>query len=315
MRSVPASWVITVLWLFIWHSLAPTEVASSAVRTNIEGIPKGLEPRREKAYPSPRCCCGGACAVSHTGKHAFVTSVRTSRYVQPLKQLVCSLAESNPGQLLIVMGCKDDDLSEVDKRAIANLSTKDFKVEYRLVPDIGIQNVFSPRFALNWIKLNSWNMTEFDSVVNLDTDMVVLGDLTHLRTLPTDFAWVPYQGPKRWWHNKGGFVFLRPCQAVFQHMLRLATENEELQFQDLHAEQTFIDWYFYYTGYRLPIPYNTNVHKALTSFKGGKLQTPGGAAPIVLHFANIKPWGIQPEDKLYKWAHRCKEAQAKPADE
>jgi hypothetical protein len=133
-------------------------------------------------------------------------------------------------------------------------------------------------------------------------DMSVLGDLTHLRTLPTDFAWVPFQAPYKWWHNKGaqtslpkrgglegvaplvtsegtaavvgldsrcvdtaersnsssrclatapqqrcvvpagGFVFLRPCRAVYDHMVALATNEERLQFSDLHAEQTFISW-------------------------------------------------------------------------
>jgi hypothetical protein len=40
----------------------------------------------------------------------------------------------------------------------------------------------------------------------------------------------------------GGFVFLRPCRGVFEHMVKLVTEEERLQFQDLHAEQTFISW-------------------------------------------------------------------------
>lgn len=62
--------------------------------------------------------------------------------------------------------------------------------------------------------------------------------------------------------------------------------------------------YFHYTGFRLPIIYNTNTDKGLVN-KGGKLLTPGGAAPIVLHFANRKPWELPTDDKLYKLANRC----------
>jgi hypothetical protein len=43
-------------------------------------------------------------------------------------------------------------------------------------------------------------------------------------------------------HAAGGFVFLRPCRAVYEHMVSLATKEERLQFSDLHAEQTFISW-------------------------------------------------------------------------
>jgi hypothetical protein len=38
--------------------------------------------------------------------------------------------------------------------------------------------------------------------------MTVLSDLTHLRTLPTDFAWVPHQAPYKWIWNKGAKVSL-----------------------------------------------------------------------------------------------------------
>lgn len=67
------------------------------------------------------------------------------------------------------MGCESDDLTEQHKQFIRDLSSSALQVEYRTVPDIKIKNDFSPRFGLNWIKLNSWNMTEFDTVINLDT--------------------------------------------------------------------------------------------------------------------------------------------------
>jgi hypothetical protein len=73
------------------------------------------------------------------------------------------------GQLLIVMGGESDNIIEQHKQFIADLSSPQLTVEYRAVPDINITNEFSPRFGLNWIKLNSWSMTEFDTIINLDT--------------------------------------------------------------------------------------------------------------------------------------------------
>ena len=37
-------------------------------------------------------------------------------------------------------------------------------------------------------------------------------------------------------------MFLRPCRAVAEHMVQLVTSEERLQFADVHAEQTFIEW-------------------------------------------------------------------------
>jgi hypothetical protein len=82
---------------------------------------------------------------------------------------VAAIAVCFAGQLLIVMGVEGDDLTAAHKQFIRDLSSPQLTVEYRTVPDIKIKNEFSPRFGLNWIKLNSWNMTEFDTVINLDT--------------------------------------------------------------------------------------------------------------------------------------------------
>lgn len=67
------------------------------------GVPLKAGYRDHKKYASPRCCVGAGCKSSITGSHAFVTTVRTSSYVPALKQLVCSLAESNPGKNLVCL--------------------------------------------------------------------------------------------------------------------------------------------------------------------------------------------------------------------
>ena len=41
---------------------------------------------------------------------------------------------------------------------------------------------------MNWLKLRAWELQEWDAVVLLDADVTVLGDLTHIFSLPTDFA-------------------------------------------------------------------------------------------------------------------------------
>jgi hypothetical protein len=59
--------------------------------------------------------------------------------------------------------------------------------------------------------------------------------------------------------------------------------------------------------------YNTNAIKGIDKIDGDKLLTIGGAAPIVLHFANTKPWNIKKDDKMWPFANRCKDDKQPPA--
>jgi lipopolysaccharide biosynthesis glycosyltransferase len=52
--------------------------------------------------------------------------------------------------------------------------------------------------------------------------------------------------------------------------------------------------------------YNTNTVKGIESVDGDKLLTVGGAPPIVLHFANTKPWNIKKDDLMWRFANLCK---------
>ena len=64
-------------------------------------------------------------------------------------------------------------------------------------------------------------MTDLDAVVMLDSDLVLQGDIRHLFSLPTDFAWVGDAGPGARETHSGGVVFLRPCRAVADDMIKV----------------------------------------------------------------------------------------------
>ena len=50
------------------------------------------------------------------------------------------------------------------------------------------------RYTLNWVKIRVWEQVQWDGIIMIDVDVTVLGDLTHLFHLPTDFAAVPDNG-------------------------------------------------------------------------------------------------------------------------
>jgi len=64
------------------------------------------------------------------------------------------------------------------------------------------------------------------------------------------------------------------------------------------AEQSFLSWYFEYTGYRLPMIYNANVN-----FLNASGATAGGAYPIMVHFADNKLFNIN--EGHPHWHYMC----------
>lgn len=61
-------------------------------------------------------------------------------------------------------------------------------------------HVAACRYTLNWVKIRVWEQEQWDGIIMIDVDVTVLGDLTHLFHLPTDFAAVPDNGKvwNRW---------------------------------------------------------------------------------------------------------------------
>lgn len=249
--------------------------------------------RLSSEYPSPRCCFAADCLLMENnarGRHAFVTTIRSPEYMVLLRELQCSIHRTNPHVPLLVLSVID----ELPTEMIAEVKTF---AEYREVPNIEFRNTYNPAFSKNWFKLNAWTFSEYTSLVMIDADAVVLGDLSHIFNLPTDFAWSYLNSPLLNW-NKGGFIMLRPCQAVFEHMLEIVSGDESLRYTETLAEQSFFVWYFGYTGLRLPMIYNANSRHVSDSGL-----TAGGEKALVLHFAEEKPMDVSVDSSV--WPYMC----------
>lgn len=75
--------------------------------------------------------------------------------------------------------------------------------------------LLSCRYMLNWVKIRVWEQEQWDGVIMIDVDVTVLGDLTHLFKLPTDFAAVPDNG-KVWNRYTCIFEILSASSAFLQ---------------------------------------------------------------------------------------------------
>ena len=243
-----------------------------------------------------RCCTAADCTSTELGmqRHAVVSSLRSSEYIVMLRDLQCSLNLTNPSVSFIVLVVAGE-LSAEEAITITEFA------EIREVPNIEYENSRVPRFGKNWSKLNAWNMTEFTSIILLDADTVVMRDLSHLFSLPTDFAW-SYLNAPNYNYNSGGFIMLRPCQPVFEHMLNIVEKDKSKRFSRKLSEQSFFEWYFEFTGFRLPMIYNANFNRLTEDGL-----TASGSAPFMVHFADMdsKPYHVVQGDR--RWEYMCQQ--------
>ena len=140
------------------------------------------------------------------------------------------------------------------------------------------------------MKLRAWEMDEYDAILMIDTDTLVLRDISSLWSIPAHFATVLDQDKDSSTFNalgsqQGGVVFLRPCKNVAKHMISLVKKNTTLQFSQGHAEQSFLDWYFRFDRWTLPLKYNSIGHLLK---RHGEV-TNAGTKPVIVHYSGAKP--------------------------
>lgn len=253
--------------------------------------------RIDSLYPSPRCCSGSDCLEFDRGRYAILTTLRTDEYFPYLKKLSCSILNSNPGLKLIVATVIND-LSEDVKTAIKLLGSH---VELVYWKEYRLPNELRERYSLNWIKIRAWELSQYDALLMIDSDTVVLDDVTHLFKLPTHFAAALDEDKNVNIYSslgsmQGGVILLRPCDRITAHMSELLHFQEDLRFTLHHAEQDFFDWYFRYERMILPTTYNSMKHLLDSNGRGRN-----GLKPIIVHdtrkVVNIN-FALEPIDEI-----------------
>lgn len=243
-----------------------------------------VQGRTDSDFPSPNCCIDAGCLARDKGRYAVLTTLRSNNYLPLLLHLACSMLHSNPSVKLLVATVKGDLTTAVEDR-IKRL--KNAQLVYW--PEFRVENALRARFSLNWVKLRAWEMDEWDMLLMIDADTLVVGDVSPLFKIPAHFATVLDQdkffpGYNALGRQQGGVVLLRPCPAVAKHMMHLVTTNSTLQFSHQHAEQSFLDWYFRFERWTLPIRYNAIAYL----LRDAGNMTSGGTKPVIVHYSGDK---------------------------
>jgi glycogenin glucosyltransferase len=111
-----------------------------------------------------------------------------------------------------------------------------------------------PRFGAAYTKLRAWELTEFDKVVLLDADTVVLQNVDDLFERPEIAAAPDFFMPDRF---SSGVMVLAPSEHTFGRMLDALSVKQSYDGGDQGFLNLFFDnWYAMSPAHRLPVGYN-----------------------------------------------------------
>ncbi len=215
--------------------------------------------------------------------YACVTLITTPSYVVGAEVLGYSLKRSGWPHETAVMVTPNIDQAHRDR--LSRYWNRVVEVEPLGNPN-PLRDQGTSYFGTLYTKLRLWGLTEFDKVVFLDADTVVLGSLEDLLDRP-DFAAAPCMGGLDAFN--GGVVVARPSKDTLEDML---AKVPSLPSYD-GSEQGFLNSYFsdWYTGSperRLPAIYNVPHILYFYHPSWNRLRKD----MRVLHFFGArKPWG------------------------
>ena len=257
---------------------------------------------------------------------AWATLLTSPDYVVGVRALRASLARVGSAYPLVVVVT---DAVGADDRAVLEADGCLLREVEPLRPPCGLRDRYAnARFAEVWTKLNVWRLTEFERLVVLDADMLVVQDMDELFALPLaddqvaachacrcnpnriatyPASWTPEHcaythleagdeataaaDP----YVNGGTLVLRPDEAVFAELVTALAAVSDLT-RYVFAEQDFLNEHF--RGRWVVLPYVYNALKTLP-FQHPLLWDP--AAVKNLHFIIDKPWE-RPFDPTSRYA-------------
>ncbi len=224
-------------------------------------------------------------------KRAYVTMLSGGdAYVSGAEALGRSLVASGTREDRVVLVTSD--VSRGARDALAGQGWSVREVAPLPAPNDG-KDVLFPRFDGVFTKLRAWELTDFDKVVFLDADTLVLQNVDDLFERPEITGAPDFLMPDRF---NSGVMVLEPSAATFRRMVRALETTASYDGGDQgFLNSFFAGWYAMPIEHRLPVGYNlfhfifqfVEAHPVLrkTLEKEAK----------ILHYAVQKPWRALPQ--------------------
>ncbi|MDB4990627.1 MAG: hypothetical protein JWN04_5805, partial [Myxococcaceae bacterium] len=144
------------------------------------------------------------------------------------------------------------------------------------------------RFANTFTKLRAFALTDFDKLVLLDADTIVLQNIDDLFERPAIAAAPDFLLPDRF---NSGVMVIEPSAPLFERMMASLATSESYDGGDQGFLNTFYpDWYASPAAHRLPAGYNMHqfIYQFLRAHPALLPQLEREAK--VIHYTVQKPW-------------------------
>ncbi|MBY6198486.1 alpha-2,3-sialyltransferase [Vibrio hangzhouensis] len=224
-----------------------------------------------------------ASSLNSIEKQAFVT-LADGEYAIGALALARSL-KKHSNIPLVVMYSQNACLFETELRQVGNVILK------KVAPIDNPHSHGQERFTGTFTKLNAFNLTEYDKIVFVDSDCIVLTGIDELFERE-DFSACPDWGVALRNDFNSGLFVVKPSEHLFND-LTSAMKNFE---SDDGGDQGFLNAYFRNKVSFLPYTYNTLkrlpvAHPSLVNESEIK----------VIHYVGMKPWDINRDKDKYAY--------------
>jgi alpha-N-acetylglucosamine transferase len=240
--------------------------------------------------------------------YAFVSIITSDDYLRGLLVLHRSLIDTNtqyPFLTLITEDISVDTVSVLDKH---HIPYKIIKTKINNPTDVDQSHRWFPTYS----KLNIFDQTQYDKVVYLDADMLILRNIDELFKFPHMSAVIaggmlPGKSTRK--HLNSGMFVLEPSHELFEDMMSKIGKIEKLESGGSidkprrGSDQDFLNAYYldWPNQKELQLDHKYNIiHYLLDEYNesfGYSIEN--GPKPIsILHYASyLKPWDINEKIK------------------
>lgn len=185
-------------------------------------------------------------------KTAYVTTLcNGDGYLPGIEALGSSIKATGTHHPMVLMVTPD--VSDHARAALAHEGWTLRPIEPIANPNPATMHML-PRFGAAYTKLRAWELTEYDKLVFLDGDTIVVKNIDDLFDRPAFAAAPDFFLPDRF---SSGVMVLEPNAEVFTHMVHELSRVESYDGGDQGFLNNFFpDWYALSVEHRLPVGYN-----------------------------------------------------------
>jgi len=222
-------------------------------------------------------------------KKAYATMLCTDDAYLPGVEVLGSSLKSS-GTTIPMVAMVTSEIGATTREALTSQGWQIREVEH--IPNPKPAAEMLPRFAAAYTKLRVWQLAEFEKVVLLDADTLVVKNVDDLFERPELSAGPDFFLPDRF---NSGVMVLEPRQATFERMERRLGEEVSYDGGDQGFLNLFFEgWYAKPVEHRLPAGYNMAnfiyefMHAHKTAWKNLQQEVK------IVHYMVQKPWRSAP---------------------